>query len=256
VTASILLDLSLAAAVLGALGLVKPLAFLGMHSRASGAALLVGGIAAALIVALWPAPALHSSGHQAIDRYLSSYNFHEFHTTRVNAPREAVYHAVLEVTADEIRWFKPLMAIRTFPAWLFRKRSPRPTSLPILEVATRASFFYLAKEPPREIVVGTVGQFWKLAGGTPPPGPKSPEAFVALDDSSYAKAVMNFVIEDSGGGTTLLTTETRILAPEGEARRRFAAYWRLIYPGSSLIRVGWLEGIKRRAEAPAAPPST
>ena len=189
------------------------------------------------------------AGRQAIDRYLSSYNFREFHSTRVHAAPDTVYRAVLEVTADEIRWLKPLMAIRLFPAWLLRKRPHRPPSAPILDVATRGSFLYLAKEPPREIVVGTVGQFWKLAGGTPPPKPASPEAFVALDDPACAKAVMNFAMEDAGSGWTLLTTETRIAAPEGKARRRFAAYWRLIYPGSSLIRVGWLEGIKRRAEA-------
>lgn len=247
--ASILLDVSLAAAALGALCLVKPLAFLGIHTRAGGAALLTGALAAALVVALWPAPTLRSSGHQAIDRFLDNYNFHELHTTLVSAPPEAVYRAVQEVTAGEIRWLKPLMAIRSFPAWLLRKRAPRPEAVPILEVATRASFFYLAREPPREIVVGTVGQFWRLAGGAAPPRPASPEAFVSLDDPNFAKAVMSFTIEDAGRGVTLLSTETRILAPEGAARRRFAAYWRLIYPGSSLIRVGWLEGIKKRAEA-------
>jgi hypothetical protein len=198
---------------------------------------------------LRPAPTLRSSGDQAIDRFLGSYNFHEFHTTRVSASPEAVYRAVLEVTADEIRWLKPLMAIRTFPAWLLRKRPPRKASRPILDVATRASFFYLAREPPREIVIGTVGQFWKLLGGAPPPKIESPDAFVSLDDPSFAKAVMNFTVEDAGPGKTILSTETRIFAPEGGARRRFAAYWRLIYPGSSLIRVGWLEGIKKRAEA-------
>ena len=247
--ASICLDLSLAAAALGAISLVRPLAFLGIHSRTSGAFFLAGGLAAALLIALWPAPTLRSSGHQEIDRYLASYNFHEFHSTLVSAPPEAVYRAVQEVTIDEIRWFKPLMAIRTFPAWLLKKRSPRPSPAPILEIATRASFFYLAKEPPREIVIGTVGQFWKLAGGARPPRIGSPEAFVALDDLAFAKAVMSFTVEDAGRGKTRLSTETRILAPEGSARRRFAAYWRLIYPGSSLIRVGWLEGIKRRAEA-------
>jgi len=32
-------------------------------------------------------------------------------------------------------------------------------------------------------------------------------------------------------------------------RMRFAAYWRVIYPGSALIRVMWLRAIKQRAEA-------
>lgn len=190
---------------------------------------------------------MHLSGRRLIDRYLDTYNFHEFHSTRVRAAPEAVYRAVEEVTADEIRWLKPLMAIRTFPAWLLRKRA-RPTSGAILDIATRGSFLYLAQEPPHEIVVGIVGQFWKLTGGLPPPKPGSPEAFLAFGDPAYAKAVMNFFVEDVGNGSTLLETETRIFAPEGGARRRFAAYWRLIYPGSALIRVGWLEAIRKRAE--------
>jgi hypothetical protein len=192
---------------------------------------------------------MQPSGRRSIDRYLDSYNFREFHSTRVRAAPETVYRAVEEVTADEIRWLKPLMAIRTFPAWLLRKRPQRPASAPILDMATRGSFLYLAREPPREIVVGIIGQFWKLTGGAPPPKPGSPEAFLAMRDPAYAKAVMNFGIEDAGGGSTLLTTETRIFAPAGEARRRFAAYWRLIRPGSSLIRVEWLKAIRKRAEA-------
>jgi hypothetical protein len=35
------------------------------------------------------------------------------------------------------------------------------------------------------------------------------------------------------------------------ARRRFALYWRIIYPGSAFIRRMWLQAIKRRAETPA-----
>lgn len=247
--ASICLDVSLAAAGLGAFCLVHPLAVLGVPTRTGGAALLAGGVAAALLVALWPAPTRRASGQQAIDRFLERYNFHEFHSTRVKASREAVYRAVLDVTAGEIRWLTPLMAIRSFPAWLFQRHPHRPSDLPILEIATRGSFVYLVREPPREVVLGTVGQFWRLAGGAASPKPDGPQAFLALGDPAQAKAVMNFAIADAGGGSTLLTTETRIFAPEGNARRRFAAYWRLIYPGSSVIRVGWLAGIRKRAEA-------
>jgi hypothetical protein len=32
------------------------------------------------------------------------------------------------------------------------------------------------------------------------------------------------------------------------ARQRFAAYWRVIYPGSALIRRMWLRAIARRTE--------
>jgi len=47
----------------------------------------------------------------------------------------------------------------------------------------------------------------------------------------------------------LLTTETRIYATDASSRRAFARYWRVIYPGSSLIRRMWLRAIKKTAEA-------
>jgi hypothetical protein len=69
---------------------------------------------------------------------------------------------------------------------------------------------------------------------------------------------MNFRLEEeecdapAGQATspcTLLTTETRIYATDASSRRAFARYWRVIYPGSSLIRRMWLRAIKKRAEA-------
>ena len=74
-----------------------------------------------------------------------------------------------------------------------------------------------------------------------------PQDFAALTAPGFAKAVMNFRIEDEGGGWTRLTTETRIDATDSATRRRFAAYWRVIYPGSALIRREWLRAIRERA---------
>ena len=50
-------------------------------------------------------------------------------------------------------------------------------------------------------------------------------------------------------GGTLLSTETRAIANDDAARRRFAIYWRLIRPASSLIRHDILRAIARQAEA-------
>ncbi len=38
------------------------------------------------------------------------------------------------------------------------------------------------------------------------------------------------------------------LVTAGLAAPRFAIYWRVIYPGSALIRRMWLDAIRRRAE--------
>jgi hypothetical protein len=59
---------------------------------------------------------------------------------------------------------------------------------------------------------------------------------------------MNFLVTpDEGGGSTVIT-ETRIYANNPSSLRRFGVYWRLIHPGSDLIRRMWLRAIAQRAE--------
>ncbi|MBC8647745.1 MAG: DUF2867 domain-containing protein [Thermoanaerobaculia bacterium] len=183
-----------------------------------------------------------------IDRFMPVFHFEEHHEIRVRASPEQVFQAIREVTPVEVRSLGNLMRIRTLPARLLGRSPQRRTrSQPILDIATRSSFIYLANEPPNEVVLGTAGQFWKVSGTSVRVA--SPEEFLALSEPSVARAVMNFAVTDEGKGWSRVTTETRIAAPSPGARRRFAAYWRLIYPGSSIIRYGWLRAIKRRAEA-------
>jgi hypothetical protein len=51
---------------------------------------------------------------------------------------------------------------------------------------------------------------------------------------------------------TELRTETRVLATDAASRRRFGRYWRVIRPGSALIRRTWLGAAKRRTERAAS----
>jgi len=150
------------------------------------------------------------------------------------------------VTPDEIRLFRTL-------TWLRRFGRPGPESilnapehLPVLEVATRTSFLLLAEEPDREIVIGTLVM---APRGWRPKRRPTPEDFKALREPGFAIAAMNFLVEDAGPGACIVTTETRIYSTDSSARRRFARYWRVIYPGSALIRRMWLRAVKRRAEA-------
>jgi hypothetical protein len=63
------------------------------------------------------------------------------------------------------------------------------------------------------------------------------------------KIVMNFRIEEGDATHCTLSTETRVYAVGRDVLRGFAAYWKMIYPGSSLIRRMWLRAIKLRAES-------
>ncbi len=63
------------------------------------------------------------------------------------------------------------------------------------------------------------------------------------------KFAYNFVVEDAGGGWSTIRAETRVVALDDLTRRGMGRYWRLIVPGSGLLRLQWLEGVKRRAES-------
>jgi len=234
-------------AFLGFASLVKPLWLLGIRGRLR--ATFVLGLGLLIVGVGWAFPANEvrvAVVRTQLDLYAPVYQFSEFHSVRVMAPRDRVYQAIKDVTPDEIRLFRTL-------TWLRRFGRPGPESilnapehLPILEVATRTSFLLLAEEPDREIVVGTLVM---APRGWRPKRRPTPEDFKALREPGFAIAAMNFLVEDAGSGACIVTTETRIYATDASARRRFARYWRVIYPGSALIRRMWLRAVKRRAEA-------
>ena len=112
-------------------------------------------------------------------------------------------------------------------------------------MATRTTFLPLAAEPDRELVVGTVvvaPRGWRRAEAA------TPEAFRTLAAPGFARAAMNFRVVPDGRGGSIVSTETRVHATDAPSRRRFAAYWRVIYPGSAIIRRSWLRAVRRRAE--------
>jgi hypothetical protein len=182
---------------------------------------------------------------------LPRWHFREIHKTTIAASAEQVWAAIREVTPREIRLFVLLTGLRSLPARLLG-RAPERSGLgnqPLLTTALRSGFLLLAEEPQRELVLGTIGQFWKPLGGKPQVLER-PEAFANFTSPGFAKAAMGFHLENPGGsGALRLVTETRIRATSRRALWKFAAYWMLVRPGSALIRRAWLAAIKRRAEA-------
>jgi hypothetical protein len=240
----LLVDLGLAAAFIGFLLIVRPLRSLGIASRGRAAVLLGSGVALTVLGATLPCRLQHPTGrHTRLDDFLPAYHFHEVHSLAVHAPPDRVFRAIHDITAREIRFFRTLTWIRSPHFGKTRKSilAPPPAE-PILDVALHSGFLLLAEEADRELVVGTVlGPPLKVGD----PGRRD---FLEFDRPGYAKAAMNFLVEEQQNGWCRLSTETRIFATDPTARRRFAAYWRVIYPGSALIRRMWLEAIKRRAQ--------
>lgn len=205
----------------------------------AGILLIVGGANLPASEVASPTPTM------IIDEFLPRYHFNEFHSTRVHAPPETVYAAVRQVTAREIKLFRILTWIRS----PHLGKAPESILAPpaddaVLDVALRSGFQLLADAQPWEIVFGMVQGRWRLRSQNP-----TPQDFKDLNRPGYVKISMNFHVIPGQDGWSTLTTETRVLGTDARAKRRFGRYWRVIYPGSAIIRVMWLKAIKARAEA-------
>ena len=120
-------------------------------------------------------------------------------------------------------------------------RLRRPITLRAFE---ERGFTILAEDPPRELLIGLVGTFWTLTGGL-----RAVDAavFRGPQPPGTARAAWNFHLAPEGGACRL-TTETRVQCADAESRGRFRWYWRLVGPGSGIIRLAMLRSIRRHAE--------
>ncbi len=248
--AVVLVDLGIVGMLAGVASLAWPLRVVGIKSRGVAVAVVVASAVVMLAGMFMPAPLRRASASESdLDRAMPAWQFDERHEIRVNAPPERIYRAIKDTTAGDILFFRTLVWIRRFGRAGPESIMNAPETRPLLDVATSTTFTTLA-DTPREIVVGTI--VVAPRGVRRARGPTAEELLVVQHRDGFAVATMNFAITPAGGGACDVTTETRVLGTDARSARAFGAYWRVIYPGSSLIRYMWLRAIKQKAEAPAA----
>jgi len=239
---SVIVYSGLVLATAGLVLVVKPIRWLGVATRPRALVVAAVGVLLAVVGLILPATEFRVAQVQTrLDEFAPAWQFREFHSLRVAAPPARVFEAIRRVRADEILLFRTL-------TWIRRGGRPLPPSIlnagreSLIDVATRSSFVRLADEAPRELVIGTVVMAPPGTHGT-----LTPEVFQKELPPGFALATMNFVVTADGPGRSLVSTETRVFANSPPARRSFAVYWRVIYPGSAIIRRMWLRAIERRA---------
>lgn len=242
---SALVYVGLLLVALGAISLVWPLKILRLRTRARGALLIAGGALLAVIALFWPfSTSTASQQTTLLDEFMPEWQFGETHHARIGATPEQVFAAIRSVTADEIPLFQLLTSIRrggrTGPESILNA----PGQKPLLDVATATTFVLLGEVRPRELVMGTV---IATPARHPSGGRLSDRLFRGRPDPGVTLAAMNFVVIAEGGGSHVFT-ETRVRSGDAAAARRFGVYWRIIHPGSDIIRRMWLRAVKRRAE--------
>ena len=178
-----------------------------------------------------------------LDRFLPQYDVVERHDIEIAAPAHVVLQAARQQQLSRI----PLVR------WVFRCRElvmggtapERPLPPQLLNQVLSLGWVILAEEPGRELVVGAVTRPWEpnvVFRSIPP------DTFATFDEPGYVKIAWTLRADPIDADSAVFRTETRAVATDHDARRRFRVYWSLASPGIWLIRRLSLQPLQYAAE--------
>lgn len=187
-----------------------------------------------------------------LDKLIPTPRLVEVSSVELGATPSAVWqHLRHEELADSLL-VRALFAIRTLPSRL----GAGPSEHSVLRIdALRSTpehpgFQLLAEEPERSLTVGAIGQVWQL--DIPFQHVDSAERYASFTEPGWVKVAWEIRLAPCGEGSSQLDFEVRVDATDDASWVKFTSYWRLIGPGSHLIRRVLLGGFKRRFGSPSA----
>jgi hypothetical protein len=226
----------------GLANLVFPFRFLGIRKRSAGALVFAGGVGLAVAALYWPAPTIRAAQSRSLlDDVLPEYQFFERHSARIHARPEQVMQAVRQSTFGDLKSLVTLLkirgaALRTHDTGSFLQDQR------VLDAFSASG--YLSGSSEHEIAMFGV---WNVRANRRPEVHTLQE-FADYREQGAVKMAFDFTVQEAGEGWSTISTETRVLALDDFTRRGMGRYWRLIVPGSGLLRRQWLDGIRKRAE--------
>jgi hypothetical protein len=235
-------------ALCGLANLAVPFRFLGVHRRAVGALALAGGVALSYAALSWPASTIRvAQPRTRLDDVMPEYQFVERHSARAHARPERVMQAIRESSFGDMTSLATLLKIRAVFVHAPAHDTGSLQSKRILDSFAESGYL-LANSEHEVVMLGA----WN-ARAQRRPDVHTLHEFVDYREPGAVKVAFDFTVEEAGQGWSKVSTETRVLAADEATCRGMGRYWRLIAPGSGLLRLQWLDGIKKRAES--MPPS-
>ncbi len=172
---------------------------------------------------------------RAIQHFLPNPRHTEIHRIFVRATPETAWQAVRHLDMSEVGWVKLLFDIRTLPEKISgKKRTTEQKGLGIDDIGRGDTGFIILHETPgKEVVIGSVGQFWHLKI---PFEKVSPEQFTGFSTPGYGKIAWSIAVEPFKTGSTICF-ELRTTATDEKSWKKLNRYYHAIAVGSKLIRM-------------------
>ena len=172
---------------------------------------------------------------------MPEYQFSEIHSILVHARPEQVMQATRQSTFGDMTSLATLLKVRAAAI-----RAPRGGDLQDKRVLDAFSASgYLLEGSDHEIVLFGAANIREQRR----PDVRTAQQFVDYRERGSVKMAFDFRAVEAGDGWSVVSTETRVMALDDATRSGMGRYWRLIVPGSGLLRRQWLDGIKLRAES-------
>lgn len=155
----------------------------------------------------------------------------------VAAPPEAAWPVVRNFDPEAVPWVHLLFALRTLPERLMHpERAQAAPRVGLDQLGKAEGFMILRETPGKELVVGSVGQFWHLSIVF---AKVAPADFPAFDTPGWGKLAWALTVEPFMGGSTI-GMELRTTATDEASWKLFERYYALIGGPSRLMRKGLL----------------
>jgi hypothetical protein len=180
---------------------------------------------------------------QRLDQFMPVYDVVERHHIRVHAPAEMTFAAASELDLMDSRIVRAVFKGRELLLGSEPDTVRRPRGL--LAFAKSIGWETLTEIPDRQIIMGTVTQPWEANVVF---RPLPPAEFEAFDDPGFVKIAWTLRADAVTATESVFRTETRAVATDATARRKFRRYWALLSPGIIVIRWATLEPVKAEAE--------
>jgi hypothetical protein len=180
---------------------------------------------------------------ELLDRFIPVYEVAERHHVRVAAPAAVALAAASGIDLQAPVAVRAIIRARAMLLGAEPTGPRRPRG--ILEEVQALGWGMLAEVPGREIVMGAVTRPWEANVTF---RALEPSAFAAFNEPGYVKIAWTLRADPEGDAASTFRTETRVLATDADARRRFRRYWAYLSPGIILIRMAMLGPLKREAE--------
>lgn len=237
----------------------------GVLRLAAGALGVAAGAYAANALRAWAryghpsAPGDPREADELLDRLLPRHDVVERHHIAIDAPATIAYQAACAIDIEETPLARTIFRARELLMGV--RRTAERRSGGFVADMRALGWGVLAEVPDREIVMGGVTKPWEAQ---PVFRALPPDEFARFSDPDYVKIAFTLRVDPvdraapspagppgaapSAEDRCVFRTETRALATDEGARRKFRWYWAWLSPGIVLIRFAILRPLKTEAE--------